>query len=997
MTFRLPVNTPYVNWLDGQKVLQEDMLADQSRFLGADAAIVNNFLGSGLILENPNINVIFDSDNLTSTQSGYVSTNDFDGRGIDPANQPTDSILGNQFEILLSDADVSLRRAVKVCIIGTDFQNNIQYETFRFYSNESQIGKKHFKTIISLLFNDFLGNKNGSRALGGRVIIREAYPMQLSRDEITASQNFEPNLFFRDFKVVDQTVGPNPTTILYNTLQTALGTSGYTVDALDINIGYVDKKNLIQNDISTRYGQKFQAKVNNIEKVRVLLGIEPDLTVSLNNMFDWSGDMIVSIHALQTSVTCPTDTIPDNAIDYQLNPSPIVQVILTQQTLKDVGLVLTDVAQPIDVIFTNTRIGGYVNTGITAGNYYAVTIQRAGDTTTGNIFTLTGRNYNTNSVFTEFNGSTWIDDGTLDLWFEIYSDALKVANGIGYDAGTGISIDKTIIDATTGSTIDYSADGLPFANNGWKVQNYSIVQAIDDYIDQIQDSRTGNPVFSRKQSSAEISTIISTQLSTIEQSSDPIILGCAADYNNKSTVTLTGYQDYIGLANYDVFTIVNPDPTLLILNLIGSKFIPDTSDVNAPEFLIYKVQLCTDGYGDLNGDGYIGADDIVRLNTVLLGEDITTPATQAKILAGNFTTLEFLRADIDGDLVISANDVLLINNLYNKDFSVPLPYGDTFQRLNLYLENKYGRNDDYHSSYEGYARLWDAALPRQGQYGIDYLLPLISAPFGYTETYYGYPVPMDLESSETAFTTVPFVRTQFSITVKPNWLREFIKVNYDARLLPCAFVDMTGTTEYDCTPASKTFCEIVGGTPTCSGGANNLFVPDNLIMGKGQLLSKEGGYYPVDMEVNTITLVLPALPIYNKALDLFRLFICEAVDGFTTAGYQCMKFADCSNVQNDALALNQIRFGVSLSSLSMNIDGYTDLIPDGYGAVLDMLVGTYIDPATGVLTIRGTNLYNDPDITFNCKILITVYLKKAGWKNNPLVVPVNQVENLLGL
>ena len=998
MTFRLSTNLPYVNWMDGQKVLQEDMSDEQLHFLVSDAAIVNNFMGSGLILESPKINVIFDSDNLNNTQSGYVGTNDFDGRGIDPASQPTDWVLGNQFYVILSDSDVSLRRTLKVCIIGTDFQNNIQYELFKFNTNESQTGKKHFKTVITILFNDFLGNKNGSRALGGRIIIREAYPMRLSRDEITASQNLEPNLFFRDFKVVDQSVGTNPTTILTTTIQTALGNSGYTVDALNINIGYVNKENLVQNDISTKYGEKFLAKVNNIEKIRILLGVEQDQTALPNNWFNWSGDLIVSINALQTTVACPSDTIPDNAIDYQLNPSPIVQVIITQQTLQDSGIVLTNVAQPVDIMFTNTRIGGYVNTGIIPGNYYAITIQRAGDTTFGNVFLLTGTNLNTNSVFTVFNGATWTDDATTDLWFEVYSDALKAANGIGYDSGNGFGIDKTIVDSTTGSIIDYCNDGLPFANNGLGVTNYSIVQAVNSSIDPVQDSRTGNTVFSRKQSVAEISVITSAQLSTIEQTSDPIILGCAANYNNKSIAILTGYQNYIGLANGNVFTIINPSPILLSYNLVGSKFDPYTSNVDTLQYLIYKAELCTDGYGDLNGDGYIGADDIYRLVNVLLGEDITTISTQNKILAGTFSMLEFLRADIDGDNVITGNDVLLITNLYNKDFSVPLPYGDSFQRLNLYLENNYGRNDDYYSSYDGFARLWDLALPRQAQYGVDPLLPDFDGVNGFTITYYGFPVPVSI-SDEPALITVPFVPVEFSISLKPNWMREFIAVNYVARLLPCSFLDMDGTTQYDCTPASKTYCSTLGNTPTCGGGANNLYVPDNIIMGKGQLLSKNGGYYAIDMEVNTITLVLPALPIYNNTLDLFNVFICESAsqDGFTTFGYNAMRYADCSYVQTADLELNRIRFGVALESLCISTDGYDSTIVDGYGGIIDPLVGTYLDSSTGVLTIRGTNLYDDPNITFNCKILITVYLKKAGWKNLPMVIPSNQLINLLGL
>ena len=73
---------------------------------------------------------------------------------------------------------------------------------FYFFKNETQITRKHYKNIITLLFNDFKGNKNCSLNLGGRILIEEAMPMELSRDPLMACNNIEPNLFFRDFKVI---------------------------------------------------------------------------------------------------------------------------------------------------------------------------------------------------------------------------------------------------------------------------------------------------------------------------------------------------------------------------------------------------------------------------------------------------------------------------------------------------------------------------------------------------------------------------------------------------------------------------------------------------------------------------------------------------------------------------------------------------------------------------------------------------------------------------
>lgn len=199
MTIRLPVNTSYINFRDGQAVTQKDLITEQNHNIQTDSAIINNFFGSGILLEAPVRKVIFNSDELTTEQDLYVTSNDFDGRGIKPHNQPTDLILGNQLEITLSNANVSFRRSIKVCIIGTDFQNNLQYETFQFNTNEIQVSKKHFKTVISFLFVDFKGNKNGSLTSGGTIVIQEAAAMEISRDEIMTAQNLEPKFVFQRF------------------------------------------------------------------------------------------------------------------------------------------------------------------------------------------------------------------------------------------------------------------------------------------------------------------------------------------------------------------------------------------------------------------------------------------------------------------------------------------------------------------------------------------------------------------------------------------------------------------------------------------------------------------------------------------------------------------------------------------------------------------------------------------------------------------------------
>lgn len=716
------------------------------------------------------------------------------------------------------------------------------------------------------------------------------------------------------------------------------------------------------------------------------MGVNRNLSVPSSQYFNWSGDMLISVHALQSSVACPTDTIPDNAIDYQPHPTPIAQIVVTQATFAAKGMTLTDVAQPVNFIFTDTRIGGFTNTGITVGDYYIVTMQRAGNTTTGVLFTETGANLTENSTFSEFNGSTWTDDQNQDLWFEVHSDALKVADGIGYDGGHSITIDKTEINSA-GATVDYVEDGIALANTGQDVLNHVVVQSINELVTQIQDERTGSPVFSRQKTSAEVSSLTTTQLNVLTTSEEPVILGCAFDINNKTSQSLTSTQKYIGLADGNVFDIVNPDAELKLFNLVGGIFTPNTGNVDAYAYVVYKVELCTDGYGDLNQDGYVGEDDVNRA-VALLGEDINNAVTQAKVAAGTIRMIELISADVDGDGIISASDVNIINGLYEKDQTVVLPFGSTFERLRLYVENLNGRNDGYHLCTDGYARLYNPQPTSTYYTGLD----------AYQLLWYGYPVPVDIEGDEPALTTIPFSEVTFNISIIPNWFDQFLKANYTGRLMPCAFTNLTGTTVNDCDAPVAFECGLLEKDYTCDGGRTDMFIPDNLIIGNGQILGTDGRNHAIDFETNNIILTLPDLAVINKSLDIFTVFIAEesGSGGFTSFGYPAMKFADCSYVQSNALVLNQIRFHASIYSLNMNIDGYD--LSDGYGAVVDEQVSLFMNQSTGVLTITSTNVGSDlTSPSENCRIVIQVLLKKAGWKNQELIVLPDQLANLLGI
>ena len=107
-----------------------------------------------------------------------------------------------------------------------------------------------------------------------------------------------------------------------------------------------------------------------------------------------------------------------------------------------------------------------------------------------------------------------------------------------------------------------------------------------------------------------------------------------------------------------------------------------------------------------------------------------------------------------------------------------------------------------------------------------------------------------------------------------------------------------------------------------------------------------------------------------------------------------MRYADCTTVQSTDLSFGKVRFNVSLQSFAPNLDGYSE--EDGYGVIVDDFIGIYLDTTTGILKLTIQDLsVNEVYKTLVSKIQILVYLKKAGWKNTPLVINTSEVAGLI--
>lgn len=1083
MTKRTPVSAQKNIWSDAQEVDDTDLTLEQQYNDTIESSTINNHVGTGILPEVLVQNTLFDS----ALESGFL-----DGLAIFSQNQPADTNLGNQLEITLSESRAASRKTVKVAVIGLDFQSNLQFETFTFKKNESQISKKHFTQILVLLFNDFIGSPTLSLNLGGHIVIREARPMTLSRSPIMVAQDVQPNIFFRDF-FID---GPVSLGVL---LSTAL--PFYNIDTLNIFTGDTEKKVLLSGDVTTQIGEKFVATTNNVQKVTLLLAVRNQVLGSETDL-SWNGDIVVSIYPLQSSIDCPSDIAPTLPIDFSPSNIPVAQISANYAALQAAGVTLDSVPQPVDFVFSNSPIAS--GNVLVPGQYYALAIKRAGSANKCDILIDVGTAQIANSRITTFTGSLWVDIPEEQLWFRVWHDAAKVSDGQAYESGHGITIPKTAQDASTLTTVDYSQEPLQFTGND---VYRAVVAAKTEESVAVPDQRTGNPVLTRQQFVPDVSLLNTIDIANLEAASEPLVIGAITDKNRKffdSISSLINSKLYSATMVKDELLIkIIDDPTdttrydttinalqtnLLNGDFIGAKIIPNSNNPTT-FYRIAEARLCSYILGDVDGNGIIDEHDLDLLNSYL-GNDLTTglPLTTVLVTNGITTTYQngyttetqpfsnlfsvtfqlinsttgavvasgadgvlvanpadprlaqftsatvsfntivglsnyklaviapataadygvfdivsldslsdvisirktiltgdslgqMLRADIDGDFHITFNDGYLLENYINRmvlttspttTYPAPStnPYtkiGNTFNVLRFKLETYLDRTDDYTNLSIGRST------------GV-HIAPDIFAADGYfaLHNFSTSPVPLTIQKQLT-------------------WDESLVVANSAAKFVPSVFTSQTGSIHNECIIEGIN-CTIYGSPPELDKGKVDFFVPDNLIIGTGELQRPDGEFYKVDFEVGTIVLEIPdGLFASERTINILDDFIADYTGtGVTRLGFPAMRFADCAYVKADALAKDQLRFSVAVQSFSPNTNGMSD---DGYlGAVVDGKMGVAIDYATGLLTLNFTNLYEDAVLeTLSTKVQIHVYLKKGGFNNKPLFVDSVKVQNMLKL
>ena len=941
-TTRLPVGVSRVNFFDGMALTRDDLRDEQNRNVGIDAATEANFFGSGVLGDATSPPIILDTNSLNSQQQALLDAYSFDGQNVYIGTdllQVSDPVKGVMLAVTLTGVALSGSMSSKVSIIGETFGGSLVHDELVFEENGTQITCGRYRTVMGILLNDFAGNLFGSLSpafadgyhFTGRCVVREAEPMEISPDTLLAWQNLQPDLFFRDFKL------GAPGDTLWSMLQDIVGASHSAAD-LGISVASVDQRQLLPNDVTTRIGQKFLVGGTNIQKVSLLLSVLRDNSAIPGQEYQWSGQIVLDLHALQTTVDCPVKPVPDNLEDFDPDPTILAQLSLNVSDLARQGVVLDGYARKVDFVFTDASVADPSLSPIVEGRYYVLTVGRAGNANVGTLLLEEAVHSAPNGYMVVFDGEQWVNVYESDMWFEVHGDYVKVADGIAYEDGIGVEVPRLTEDAS-GVEVPNFLGPVSFATTARNADNFIIVEVQSVYSDNEQDPRTGNSLPSRVAPAPSISSDTATDFQDLLNSNvAPVVLARARDGNPRSNLpTIVGTTVLPGAVYGDSMQVLVPNADLLSNNVVGSILFPDAA--GSFEYRITSAIVYQDAYGDVDGDGEITLDDLAMVSAWMPdGYDLSDAApggTQDKLFQGKISLEKILRADVNGDGVVDATDVLLLQQFLNKSISV-FPAGSSFQRMEIMVENE--------------------------------INPLV--------------VRANMSADNPAFTTRPFVAIPWEIDYFATWLPDRLDIHDMRRLLPSAFTDAPdGSTGY--------------------GGRNDFYVPGNLVL-DGYVLQPGGAVHPLDFEVAHLSLHVPVTDSLGNPtiLDgyvgflLFDSFVAESANGTTPAGFPAMRYSDRSFVQLGDFTADRVRISASIQSLANNW-------PVPYGGNINDVIGMFYDPTTSLLMLRMKDILDDGYGNLipaqSLRILVTVYLKKAGFANGTRQITDGQMRGLLGI
>ncbi len=1026
------------NFYDGQKVTEADLDAEQLYNQSVASGIINDFHGSGIVRESIfESNVLFDSlipgeystDSDPNLSKEVIDLGNYDGVPIKVDLQPSDLDFGNRLEVELINADVAGRVETKVLIIGFAFSSlsargQLVCEVLSFQKNQVLLSKYFYKEILSIVFNNFSGGTGKTEfsstkdsidvisANSGHLIIRESEALKIFPKSVIADQIESPNIDLSNFITGDIN------TSIEDVLKEAIG------DDVNFSDLYFELSSALQvsfeknGNVTKSFGQKFLSEGNNLQRIDLLLSVDTDSSLPVDEQLDFSGELVLSIHKLQTDTNCSSDLVPDRLLDFDPEIDPIMEISLSQSDLAVLGYVLSNTPQVVSFNFASTLLADpNIDPSIESGEYYAFLLSRRGDTRTGTLNLEVGWDIPTRKVqngqtltpeekflkqqsrYFEFDTSTkrYVDNSSYSLWHKVFSDCIEITPGTAYsDDSHLITIPKTQ-DFVGDTKIANYIDGIPLVNVAYGAANYVTLAHIQSFISPVTHPRTGNLVYSRIFDTGEVAVYNDISFQDIV-ADNPLVLAKVSDKNIRSASKITKDISSPGTFERNVITIINPSSDLLTTNLIDRILTPDlTCECNA-KYRIIKTECETHIVGDINDDEVIDSLDITEIID-LLGNTINSAATELAIASGSLDVVKFRQADLNGDDTVDGTDLEILEDAVDGyvNFSVP----EKFRVLKIHVENIF-ESDDYPfvlndnlilattgadsntvsftvTDYKtALAIRVNDSVSISGSNDIGSFLVLtktldatglivsltVSNPDGTEISFIGEgSIPFSITSGTATnmfadnlgLLELPFSESQFSIDfIEAPFKQEYVDVCDLRRYVSRTFIDER--VENACSVVT----DLCDNSESCTPALKNQqYFSGDVYIPDGEIYQSPGIPYHGDFEYATVSIALPPGSIDDCQVNLYDAFLkAESGSALTAAGYPAMKYSDGTFVgcQDDGSDNDIAKGRVKFSSAIASL--YVDSLISGPvpdGYVDGSLDGTSTTTAANIVTENFTD------------------------------------------
>jgi hypothetical protein len=931
----LPVNIPRVNWYDGQQVNEGDVTDEQNRNVGIDAATVNNFFGTGVLNENPISLTIFDSNNLNSSQQALYDSYSFDGSDL-ALGLPSvsDTTNGVQLNVTLTDVTLDGSDATYVSIIGDEFGGNLIHDDLTFNENGTQITRGRYKSIRSIIFSNFAGNLNGSAFLA---VNTDGYNLT-GRCVIQEAMAMEVS---RDTVAASQVDEPNQYFTNFHTISPSITITEMLTDAIGSDKSF--------SELGISFTPKNRRGI-----------VANDVTTRIGQKYLAGGNNIQKVTALlSVQYSAASALIPGND-GYEWSGS----IVLTLHELQ------TDVQCPVSPV-PDTAIDFDPDPTILA----QITLD-ADDLAKQGVV-LDGYARPVDFIFT---GSKISDPlrSTIDKT-KYYS--LTIGRSGNADSGT-ILIEESTDRATNSHMIIY--DGTQWidvlSSDMWFVVQGDYVKvadgvAYDDGIGiqvlRIDEDSTGTQV-------PYVEGLLPFYTTT-KDAYNYVLLDVTDEFTEPEQDQRTGNQVYSRVNPTPLISLENAtNRTALLATEPNSIFLANTRDRNSrgnPAEITGTT--CYPGLAYGNRFNILRPSaDLIQNNLVgSILHPVSSGCSDCNFRIIKQTLYNDAYGDVNGNGTISQNDVDIVNNWLLSYGSIDISDAadQTLFTTGVIDVMQFFRAD---VNGDGIVNSTDANLI-QGYVNGSVSTFSVGSTFPRMELLVEKITdPLIGAAADIPGTCCNSFDAPFSLTTCVPW-----KIEYFATWMP----DLINVID-----SRRLLSKSTDGDWFVAG---DLIITDNI-------LNPDGTPYSVDFEMNHLSLDFPLTDSYGNAtvLDgyagilLFDAFVAESSLGLTSSGFQAMKYSDGYYVQIGDFP-TKVKITASIQSI---VTEHTVVL----GKTTE-IIGLHYEPTTSMLTIGLQDLYNDAVLgatpSLSTKLLVSVYLKKAGFANTTRSITKSQMRTLLGI